>query len=68
MSPGAARAPKFDCPHCGHWDSLVDDTRAREDQHGPYVWRARVCQACGARYETREVVTRVLAYPQHRHA
>ena len=50
------RAQKMNCPHCGHWDSLVDDTRGNPE----YVWRVRECTQCGCRVGTEERITRIL--------
>lgn len=50
------RAQKMNCPECGHWDSLVDDTRG----HAEYVWRVRECLACGCRFSTNERVESVI--------
>lgn len=39
------RQRKVDCPHCAHWDSLVEDCWPATDAHGHgcYV-RRRYCQ------------------------
>jgi len=42
----------MDCPACGHWDSLVDDSRG----YASHVWRRRVCQRCEHTFDTTECV------------
>lgn len=42
------------CPHCGHWDSKVLDSRPVEE--GAVVRRRRECLACEKRFTTYEKV------------
>jgi transcriptional repressor NrdR len=43
------------CPHCGHLDDRVVDSRLSRD--GTEVRRRRECSSCGQRYTTRESIS-----------
>lgn len=40
------------CPHCGHGDQRVLDTRPTRDESA--IWRRRECVGCGKRFTTFE--------------
>lgn len=48
------RREKFECPHCGHWQSRVKD--ARPGTIASTYWRRRECDGCGKRFTTQETI------------
>jgi len=58
MTPRRRSVDKVSCPSCGFPVSAVRDSRG--------AWRLRVCDGCGASYETAEAPTRLLPRGQAR--
>ena len=46
----------MNCPTCGNDNDRVIDSRDR----GDHVFRIRVCKDCGARFETKEILSAIV--------